>query len=45
MQVALDPQSRQAVQIWSLDSDIDDSVLELIRSKREVQSATAVVVS
>jgi D-3-phosphoglycerate dehydrogenase len=45
MQVALDAKSRRAVQIWSLDSNIDDSVLELVRATREVQCAKAVVVS
>jgi len=33
------------VQIWSLDSDVDDGVLKLVRASREVQTATAVVVS
>jgi D-3-phosphoglycerate dehydrogenase len=45
MQVALDAKSRRAVQIWSLDSDIDNDVLKLVRASREVQTATAVVVS
>lgn len=45
MQVALDAKSRRAVQIWSLDSEIDDGVLKLVRASREVQTATAVVVS
>jgi D-3-phosphoglycerate dehydrogenase len=45
MQVALDAKSRKAVQLWSLDSPIGESVLNLVRAAKDVQSATAVVVS
>ena len=45
MQVALDNRSHKAVQLWSLDSNIDANVLNLVRAAREVQSATAVTVS
>jgi len=45
MLVALDAKSKRAVQIWSLDSDLDESVLNLVRATREVQSATALIVN
>jgi D-3-phosphoglycerate dehydrogenase / 2-oxoglutarate reductase len=45
MQVALDIKSRKAVQLWSLDSNIDDNVLNLVRAAKDVQNATAVIVS
>ena len=45
MQVALDTKSRKAVQLWSLDSNIGDNVLNLVRAAKDVQNATAVIVS
>jgi D-3-phosphoglycerate dehydrogenase / 2-oxoglutarate reductase len=45
MQVALDNVSHRAVQLWSLDSSLDDNVLNLVRAAKEVQSATAVFVN
>jgi len=45
MQVALDSTSHKAVQLWSLDSTIGDNVLNLVRAAKDVQNATAVVVS
>ena len=44
IQVALDNISQKAVQLWSLDSSLDDKVLNLVRAAKEVQSATSVVV-
>jgi D-3-phosphoglycerate dehydrogenase len=45
MQVALDSKSRKAVQLWSLDSNLGENVLNLVRSAKDVQNATAVIVS
>ncbi len=45
MQVALDSKSHKAVQLWSLDSTIAENVLNLVRSAKDVQNATAVVVN
>jgi D-3-phosphoglycerate dehydrogenase / 2-oxoglutarate reductase len=45
MQVALDTKTRRAVQLWSLDSNIDDNVLNLVRAAKDVQNASAVIVS
>jgi D-3-phosphoglycerate dehydrogenase len=45
MQVALDTESHKAVQLWSLDSNIGDNVLNLVRGAKDVQNATAVVVA
>jgi D-3-phosphoglycerate dehydrogenase len=45
MQVALDSRSRKAVQLWSLDSNLGENVLNLVRSAKDVQNATAVIVS
>lgn len=45
MQVALDSKAHKAVQLWSLDSAIDENVLNLVRSAKDVQNATAVTVS
>lgn len=42
MQVALNPRTRRAVQLWSLDSHLDDHVLGLVRCAKEVQSALSV---
>jgi len=44
MQVALDNTAHRAVQLWTLDSSVDDDVLNLVRAAKEVQSATAVIV-
>jgi len=45
MQVALDNKSHKAVQLWSLDSNIGENVLNLVRAAKDVQNATAVIVS
>jgi len=44
MQVALDNKAHRAVQLWSLDSNLDENVLNLVRAANEVQTATAVIV-
>jgi D-3-phosphoglycerate dehydrogenase len=45
MQVALDSKSHRAVQLWSLDTNIRENVLNLVRAAKDVQNATAVIVS